>query len=446
MKIPARPLITAAIFSLLTALAPSLRADLSAYVKRPEPSFQWKVADSGQSGGCDYWKLALTSQVWQDIPWEHDLVILRPQGGSATETVYLVNSGGRARSREISYAAMLSQRIKAPVAFLLGVPNQPLFGGKVEDTLIAETFVRYLESGDPNWPLLLPMTKSVVKAMDAIEEFSLKQWQQPARKFIVGGASKRGWTTWLTAAVDPRVIAITPMVIDVLNMREQLPHQVACFGGPSEQIAPYTERGLVPLPDTREAETLWQMVDPWTYRERYTMPKLIVLGNNDRYWAPDALNLYWDGLPGPKYISYSPNAGHDLMEKLPGGEKAPPFRAINNICAFVRHILIDNPMPEIRWEHTNSPEGARLEVRADHQPQEARLWKAVSPTRDFRESVWESTPVSIQEGRVEVTVPRPESGYVAFFADIGYEIDEIPQWLCTQLRIIGTEVTPPPAR
>src|SRR5581483_12389999 len=109
-------------------------------------------------------------------------------------------------------------------------PNQPLLDGKREDALIAETFVRYLKTGDGDWPLLFPMVKSLVRAMDALQEFAKQELKVEIRRFIVSGGSKRGWTTWLTGATDPRVTAIAPLVIDTLNMREQMPHQLKSFG------------------------------------------------------------------------------------------------------------------------------------------------------------------------------------------------------------------------
>ena len=35
---------------------------------------------------------------------------------------------------------------------------------------------------------------------------------------MVAGASKRGWTTWTTMAVDKRVFAAIPIVMDILSM------------------------------------------------------------------------------------------------------------------------------------------------------------------------------------------------------------------------------------
>src|SRR5438067_2266274 len=122
---------------------------------------------------------------------------------------------------------------------------------------------------DESWPLLFPMAKSVVKAMDALQAFTKQEWQKPVEKFIITGGSKRGWTTWLTAATrDPRVKAIAPMVIDTLDMPRQMEHQLACYGVYSEMIHDYVERKLVPMPDTPEARRLWKMVDPYQYRDR----------------------------------------------------------------------------------------------------------------------------------------------------------------------------------
>lgn len=420
----------------------ALPGDLAAYVARPEPDFSWKKVQEQVIGGCDVVQLHLTSQVWQGIAWEHDLVVFIPKG-VPTKTVMLLNEGGKADPRNAVFGSLVASKVKAPVAILLGVPRQPLFNGLREDDLIAETFVRYLETGDGSWPLLFPMVKSLVKAMDTIQEFSNQHWPAKTESFIVGGASKRGWTTWLTAATDSRIMAITPMVIDTLNMKAQLPYQIESFGEPSEQIDPYTKRGLVPLPETEAAQKLWAMVDPWVYRRKFTMPKLVVLGNNDRYWTTDALNLYWDDLPGDKYISYTPNAGHDLTERTADGKKLTPIRALNNVGAFVRHLLTDTPLPKLQWKHEDAPDGQlKLTVTAEPRPRQAQVWVASGPTRDLREARWEARPLEYPaEGPLVVTLPRPTQGHTAFFADLGYQIEDLPHWLSTQLRIADANTT-----
>ena len=43
-----------------------------------------------------------------------------------------------------------------------------ILGGMVEDEAISYTFAQFLKTGDPEWPLLLPMVKSAVRGMDAI--------------------------------------------------------------------------------------------------------------------------------------------------------------------------------------------------------------------------------------------------------------------------------------
>ncbi|MGL4553561.1 MAG: PhoPQ-activated protein PqaA family protein, partial [Gemmataceae bacterium] len=232
----------------LLLCAAAARADLPAYVAKPDKSFTWKVAKKVETKAATVWTIAMTSQTWQKVEWTHDLVVVLPAGTKPTATMLLFNTGGTPNARNTVLQAQLAMNLKAPVAFLFGIPKQPLFGGMREDTLIAETFVRYLDTKDGDWPLLFPMVKSLVRAMDALQAFAKDEWKSEVKDFVVSGASKRGWTSWLTAASDPRVKAVMPIVIDTLNFQKQMPHQLKSFGAYSDQIKDYTDRKLVPLP------------------------------------------------------------------------------------------------------------------------------------------------------------------------------------------------------
>jgi PhoPQ-activated pathogenicity-related protein len=347
----------------------------------------------------------------------------------------LYNTGGTANLSVILFGMEVARQTKAPVAVLYGVPNQPLLDGKKEDALIAETFVRTLETKDFNWPLLFPMVKSVVKAMDALQAFGKQEWKVEVTRFVISGGSKRGWTSWLTAATqDPRVVAIAPMVIDTLNMQEQMAHQKKSFGEYSEMIRDYTARGLVPLPPGEDAKKLWSMVDPYFYREKRTLPKLMILGNNDRYWTVDALNLYWDGLKGDKYVTYVPNAGHNLVQKgtTPDQERA---RMLNALSAFGRAQVTGKPLPKLTWKHDDVDGQMRVRVEATPEPKGARLWAATSKTRDFRESTWKDQPAKVEKGTVVGLMTPPKEGFLAFYAEMDFEMDGISYTLCTQIRV-----------
>src|SRR5262249_36731397 len=160
-------------------------------------------------------------------------------------------------------------------------PNQPLYDGRKEDALIAYTFDQYVKSGDRTWPLLFPMVKTAVRGMDVIQVFSEKETGKKVERFVVSGASKRGWTTWLTAAEDPRVKAIAPMVIDMLNMKAQTDWAEKMYGRQSEEIGDYVDLNLVARMDEPRMVELRYWTDPYSYRSRYTMAKLLLLGTND---------------------------------------------------------------------------------------------------------------------------------------------------------------------
>ena len=412
-------------------------ADLQKYVSKKEAAFEWKLnskVDSARPAGHIY-DLYFVSQTWQEHKWRHQLQVYQPAGVSPNAKMFLWVTGGGARPDYVRLGMELARKIRAPVAFLYHIPNQPLLEGKLfEDDLIAETLVRYLKTQDEDWPLLFPMVKSVVKAMDVLQEFGKKEWHTPIGKFIVAGASKRGWTTWLTAAVDPRVEAIAPLVIDTLNMREQMPRQLKAFGAYSSQLAPYSSRGLLPIPETPEGRQLLTLIDPWAYRDRLTMPKLIINGTNDFYWATDALNLYWDGIPSDKWVLYIPNAGHNLRRQ----DRPQPDQLndlTDGLAAFSRHQISGTPMPKLSWKHETLDGKLRLTIAATPAPNGARLWVARTLTKDFRAAKWTEQALSLSDGKIAGEVPLPEKGHVAFFGELDYEIDGLPYRLSTQMRI-----------
>jgi PhoPQ-activated pathogenicity-related protein len=404
---------------------------LQEYVAAEDDAFAWKILNNDHSDGFLTYDVDLTSQVWQGITWKHALTIVVPPDVRHTDTVLLFISGGRTGGKpddeDRAMIRKLSAAAQMPVAMLHQVPNQPLLGDRTEDDLISETFLKYLDTKDATWPLLFPMVKSAVRAMDAIQEIAVEKHDTEIKRFVVTGGSKRGWTTWLSAAADERVAGIAPIVIDTLNMPQQMKHQIATWGEYSEQIADYTSKGLVDVMEKHPEIPLWRWVDPYSYREQLKLPKLIINGTNDRYWVIDAMNFYWDDLVGPKHVFYVPNAGHGLD----GGRE----NALTTLAVFAQHVATDKSLPELTWKHDNDGEQMRLMVNSAPAPKQVRLWVAHSDDKDFRPDRWEARPIEADEnGEYVARVDKPETGHVAFFAEATYGFGPLEYGLSTQIR------------
>src|SRR5205085_12187329 len=135
---------------------------LGDYIKKDEPKYSWNLKKKLNGLQGMTYELELVSQVWHGITWTHQVEIYQPKDAQPNATMLIYNTGGKANLGTQAMGFDLARKVKAPVAFLYDIPNQPLFDKK-EDALIAETFVRALETKDTSWPLLFPMAKSVVK-------------------------------------------------------------------------------------------------------------------------------------------------------------------------------------------------------------------------------------------------------------------------------------------
>lgn len=392
---------------LLLSVAPNPPQELYKYLSKSETIFAHRIVREDETGTT----IELTSQTWQDRPWRHTILLRQPKKLAKKGTGILYITGDGPRDGDYRQLAFVTEATGMPVAMLFDIPNQPLWGMK-EDDLIAHTFQKYLETGDANWPLLFPMTKAALRAMDAVEA-TTKNTDNPLSKFVVTGASKRGWTTWFVgAAKDKRVIGIAPMVYDNLNVAKQMPHQIEQWGKYSEQIEDYTRRGLQQQLATAKGKKLAQIIDPYSYLANIKVPTLVVTGANDRYWAVDAMSLYWNDLKQPKWAKVVPNVGHDL-----GGG----LEAANTIGAFARSLAGAYAMPKPTWNIKKATGAYELHVGSDVPFEEVRIWLALSEDKDFRDSKWMMTG-KIPAG--EKYQGLAVSGNAAVFLEFRYKIGE----------------------
>ena len=179
-----------------------------------------------------------------------------------------------------------------------------------------------------------------------------------------------------------------PMVIDMLNMRQHMDLQKESFGGYSEQIADYTEKGLQNQQDSPRGGSLRAIVDPYSYRGQLPQPKLVILGTNDRYWPVDAVNLYWDDLEGEKYILYVPNNGHGIRDYP---------RVLGSVFALYEHVAEQEADAAAGLEVHRSGRHIAAGAFIRHQTQSVIAWTANAKTRDFREATWTSQPAQTDQ-------------------------------------------------
>ena len=429
------------------AALPPKKTALDDYVAKRDPSYSWKLVRAVKGDGYTAFVLDLKSQTWRATPevdrplWQHWLVVVKPDAVKH-QTAFLRIGGGRnggeAPKAASEASVLLAKSTGSVVADLGMIPNQPLVFNKdgkprVEDDLIAYGHVKFLDTGDPTWLPRLPMVKSAVRAMDAVTEFlaSKDGGGVAVKKFVVSGGSKRGWTTWLTGAVDPRVCAVVPIVIDVVNVRPSMENHYGAYGFWAQAVGDYTRHRLTERFDEPRMAELYRIVDPYFYRHRLTMPKYVVNSAGDQYFTPDSSKFYFDELKGVKYLRYVPNSNHSLA----GTDAAASIRA------FYRAVLEGSELPKFSWKVQSD---GSIRVHTQTKPLEVNLWRTTNPkARDFRlmtigKAYQKTTLKGDGKGVYVAKVEEPNAGWTAFFVELVYDSGEekAPFKFTTQVHVV----------
>lgn len=431
------------------------RTPLDDYVEKPDPAYAWEVYKTIDGPTAKTIIIKLKSQSWRTekevnrTVWEHAVVITKPNKLTSNKAFLMISGGGNDRplpDKGDTMTTLIANSTGSIVADLKMVPNQPLIFNndgveRKEDDLLGYGWSKFLETGDPTWVGRLAMVKSAVKAMDCLQEWSKKEGT-PIEKFVVAGGSKRGWTTWLTGAVDNRVEAIVPIVIDVLNSADSIKHHGEAYGYWANAIGNYYQHKILQRQDHPRMKDLYAIEDPLSYADRLTKPKYVVNAAGDQFFLPDSSQFYYDKLKGEKLLRYVANGDHSLKDT----------DAIQSITAFYYMIINGKPLPKYDW--TFEADGS-IKVKYQTPPTKVVLWQASNAkARDFRVEqigkAYTSTELKQEsDGSYVGKITPPEKGWSAFFVELTYDVGApFPLKVTTSVRVLpdvlpfkGTDLT-----
>ncbi|MBS3742332.1 MAG: PhoPQ-activated pathogenicity-like protein PqaA type [Candidatus Cloacimonetes bacterium] len=429
---------------------------LDVYLDTADSNFHYQVMHQSRKEKYTLYILRMVSQKWlnddlvEHPTWWHWVSIVVPDKLEHDTALLWIGGGDRKSKLPEQPSPTLVRSALATHSIVVGVhniPNQPIhfigdtMGGRYEDEIIAYGWRKFLEGGagneDAEWLARLPMTNAVQCAMDAVSEYVSEKESVDVTNFAVAGASKRGWTTWTTAATDDRVVAMFPILIDLLNMEPSFKHHWRNYGSWAPAINDYVSEGIMDWIGSEEFDRLMEITEPYSYIDRYDMPKLLINATGDQFFQPDSWQFYWEDLEGEKYLRYVPNTGHSM----------DGTDAVETLTAFYDAILKHEELPDYSWEIGDS--NITLTTDPTDPIGQIKLWWAVNEeARDFRVSkigkVLKDSTININEnGKYNIRLAEPDKGWKAYFIEITYDY-ELPVKLTTGVTVLPREHPYPP--
>ncbi|WP_145554693.1 PhoPQ-activated pathogenicity-related family protein [Yersinia canariae] len=388
--------------------------------------------------GLEWRRYQLTSQHWapenlvSPAAWQHEVEIFIPSSSTSTQALVVINNG-------INYAIdtvpasgptdfsldelqNIARETNTVVMAISTIPNQYLEyqqdgEPRKEDVSVARSWALFMAAPESRstLPLQVPMAAAVSQAM------TMAQQALPEKAldgFIVTGLSKRGWTTWLTAIADPRVNAIAPFVIDLLDTRAALEHMYQSYGGNWPiAFAPYYLDEIDKKLDTDGFAKLMQIIDPLqymgtAYQSRLSIPKYIINASGDDFYVPDNTDFYYEKLPGEKALRVAPNSSHYGIKAF----------SEQSLIPFVNRLRQSTAIPQMNTSIGTKDKVQTLTVTLSETPDKVLLWTATnSEARDFRYACdvrYSAFPLAVTaENTFDIALTEPTSGWQATFVE-----------------------------
>ncbi|MGH8082710.1 MAG: PhoPQ-activated pathogenicity-related family protein [Lysobacter sp.] len=381
----------------------------------------------------------LYSQRWPEsggaVPdeWTHQVDIYIPDVARPKSALLVINNGSnRGNGSEPvkpptdfdeSLLLEVAKTTHTIVVSVSDVPNQyltlPGEAPKKEDVLVAATWRIFMDRPSAEnaiLPLHVPMAEGAVKAMDLAER-ELSAWR--VRSFVVTGASKRGWTAWLTAIGDPRVDGLVSYVID-MRIGKLIDHIHKTYGGGWPiALLPYHQEGVTTRYQTREFADLMKIEDPYAYldsrqRQRLRIPKYLVNASGDDFFPADAQRLYLDDLPGATSLRAAPNSDHGGIRR----------HMRETLIPALQRWSANRSLPSVRGRLDERNGRLSLYARASERPVSAKLWVADNVSgRDFRYACgvrYREQTLTSNRNSVEIALQKPASGWSAAFVEFAF--------------------------
>lgn len=391
---------------------------------------EYTLLEQDSGAGYEFFRFNMVSQHWAPSPvldperWEHGVELHIPQDAVLGKALLVVNNGmrnGPEQSPDYPREVLREVALQARMAVVMisDVPNQYITFSdapqpKGEDDAVAHTWAHWLrdEAAAPELPLHVPMAAAASRAMDLAEQALGKQGLLVDR-FIIAGASKRGWSAWLTALADERVMAIVPSVIDVADTSAMLVGLRQRYAGHWPlALWPYQEAGVLQQLGSPRFERLMAMMDPMQYLneggQRLAIPKYLVSASGDDFFAPDPVTDYHRRLPGQASLRVLPNSDH-------GGARQALFSTLVPVLGRLRE---DRPLPSVRL--SADVQAGQMSVDFSEVPVAVKVWTAHNlQDRDFRYACGVRYEARTLQPEQRLDLPRamPATGWQAQFIE-----------------------------